>query len=210
MNMVKRENQNKRFFNIVAGVYDRGIVGKWLFGIIEKTIKEVNIDESSKILDVGTGTGNLLAFLEKKNKKLDLYGIDISEKMLSVARKKVRYAHFFKLSVLDINKKFKESSFDYIFVIDAFHHFPEQEEVMHNFHKILKNRGALIITELDFGRVFNYLFHILEPGNQWIYTKRQMRNLFIESMFTIKKQKKIGLFSYITIGTKVKPKRRIK
>src|SRR3989338_6794754 len=101
MNMVKRENQNKRFFNIVAGVYDRGIVGKWLFGI------------------------------------------DISEKMLSVARKKVRYAHFFKLSVLDINKKFKENSFDYIFVIDAFHHFPEQEEVMHNFHKILKNRGAL-------------------------------------------------------------------
>ena len=73
---------------------------------------------------------------------------------------------------------------------------------MKRFRAVLKYKGTLIITELDFGKVFNYLFHVLEPGNNWIYTKKAMKNIFKESGFAIKKQKNIGIFSYVTIGLK--------
>jgi len=209
LQILLKEDQNKKFFDLVARYYDKGIVGNWLFSVIEKTINSVNIKKSSKILDVGTGTGNLIYLLEKQNKKLNLYGIDISKKMLTIARKKVKTAKFIKISVLLLEKEFPSKFFDYIFVIDAFHHFPYQKNVMNNFYNILKINGRLVITELDFGFIFNYFFHIIEPGNEWLYTKKELKNLFLVSGFLIEKQKKIGTFAVMTLGVKYKNSKSI-
>ena len=198
----KQQHQNERVFNFVARRYDRGIIGKWLLSIVKATIDEISLKKNSRILDAGVGTGNLLVLLERTHKNLDLYGVDISEKMLAIARKKIRTAKIMKLSVKNIDKKFKDNFFNYIFVVDAFHHFPDHREVLAAFNHVLKKKGKLIITDFDFGSLFNYIFHMLEPGNSWIYTQKAMRNLFIESGFSVEKQKRIGLFSVVTIGIK--------
>ncbi len=201
--------QNKNLFDFIARYYNKGIIGKWLFSIIKKTINSVKIEYDSKILDVGTGTGNLLYILDKQNKNLKLYGIDISEKMLEIARKNVKNAMFSKLSVLKLEKKFNKEFFDYIFVVDAFHHFPDQKIVINSFYKILKNNGILIITELDFGFVFNYFFHLIEPGNEWLYVKKEIKHLFLEAGFILEKQEKIGLFVVMTIGKKLNENKKL-
>ncbi|MEN9626372.1 MAG: hypothetical protein RL557_700 [archaeon] len=203
----KQEHMNERVFNFVSSRYDTGIMGKWLIKVIQKTVDEADVKRNASVLDAGAGTGNLLQILENRDKQLRLFGLDISSEMLSIARKKVKKARFMKLSVMDVEKKFKKNFFDYIFVVDAFHHFPDHERIMRQFHTLLKNNGQIIITDFDFGSVFNYLFHVIEPGNSWIFTKKAMRNLFIESGFSIEKQKKIGLFSVMTVGIKSRKKK---
>ena len=193
---------NKKFFNIIAPFYDKGLLGKFLFNIIYRTTDEIKIKKNSRVLDAGCGTGNLLYILERKNLNLKLYGIDSSEKMLKIARKKAMTADIRNISVMNLDKKFKKNYFDYIFNVDAFHHFPNREIVMKSFHRILKHNGKLIITDFDFGVVFNFIFSALEPGNTGNYSKEQLRKLFKESGFFVEQQKKIGLFSLMTIGKK--------
>ncbi|MEK6871357.1 MAG: class I SAM-dependent methyltransferase [Nanoarchaeota archaeon] len=205
----KQEHRNESVFNFVAGQYDKGFIGKWLFDVVKATVNEISLKRNSRILDAGTGTGNLLFILEKKNKDLQLYGIDVSNKMLAHARRKLKHAHLMRLSVSDVEKKFKNNFFDYIFVVDAFHHFPEHVSTVHTFYRVLKNNGMLIITDFDFGSLFNYIFHMLEPGNSGIYTKKAMQKLFIQSGFKIKKQKRLGLFSVMTVGIKMPVRRNI-
>ena len=198
-NLVKQHKYyNNEFFAKWAKLYD---LEKYiLFPLRKKAARFLDLKPPKKIVDVATGTGAQAFEFAKIGH--DVIGIDLSPEMLNQAKKKIPHGQFIQLSVLDLDKKFKENYFDYIFVIDAFHHFPEHKKVMKRFRAVLKYKGTLIITELDFGKVFNYLFHVLEPGNNWIYTKKAMKNIFKESGFAIKKQKNIGIFSYVTIGLK--------
>lgn len=202
---INQESKNRDFFNFWAKYYDKEkIFSKLLFNIVKKTVNSVKIKNGSKILDIGCGTGNLLFLLEKQNKELKLYGIDVSEKMLKIAKKKVKGAVLMNISASYIDKKFTREFFDYIFIVDVFHHIPEKEKLMKVFYKILKKNGKLIITDFDFGIILNKIFRFIEPGNTGIYTKKQMRALFTSSRFSFKKQKKFGLFSVMTVGDKIK------
>ena len=86
---MKREEklhaENKIFFDKVSCFYD-SFFGRWQRGVHLKVISKAGIpkNKKSKILDAGCGTGNLLKILEK-NKLLELYGVDLSEKMLNKA-----------------------------------------------------------------------------------------------------------------------------
>ncbi len=199
---------NKRFFDFLAPYYDKGILGKFLSNIIYRTVVSVKIKNNSKILDVGCGTGNLLYVLERK-KSLKLYGIDLSKKMIQIARQKVKTADIREISVTNLDKEFVKNYFNYIFIVDAFHHFPNHKRVMKIFYRILKYGGRIIITDFNFGIILNKIFSALEPGNTGNYTKEQIKKLFKESGFMVEKQKKIGLFSLMTIGLKIKGKQII-
>lgn len=202
MNNICLENQNRKFFNFWSRYYDKGFFSKILLNIIIKTIKSIKIKNNSRVLDVGCGTGSLLYLLENRNLGLELYGMDISEKMLKIAEKKLNKTKLIIASAFDINKKFKENFFDYIFVVDAFHHIPEKEKIMKKFYKILKKNGKLIITDFDFGPLFNFIFYLIEPGNSGVPTKKQILELFRESNFFVEKQKKLNVFSLMTAGIK--------
>jgi len=193
---------NKKFFDFWAPYYDKGIFGRFLFNIIDKTANSVKIKKGSKILNAGCGTGNLLYILEGKNLGLKIYGTDISKKMMRIARKKVKGADIREISVTNLNKEFGENYFDYVFSVDAFHHFPNSKIVMNNFYRILSYNGRLVITDFDFGIILNWIFSVLEPGNTGVYTKEQMKDLFKKSGFIVEKQQKIGLFSLMTMGKK--------
>lgn len=201
MNKSRLEKQNKAFFDKLSQYYDRGIFGRFISNVAVETLKSVRLNKKAVVLDAGCGSGNLLALLEKR-KDLRLYGIDISEGMLEIAREKTRKSKILNLSVLSLSKKFKKEFFDYIFVIDAFHHFPDHKKVLKRFYGLLKRNGRLIVTDVDFGYFFNYFFHLLEPGNVWVYNAKSMKELFEEQGFVVERQKRFGLFFVITVGVK--------
>lgn len=53
-------------------------------------INRVEVIKPKRILDVGCGTGNILMKLAKSN-NIELYGLDISEKMIDVAKQNLDY-----------------------------------------------------------------------------------------------------------------------
>ncbi len=190
--------KNEWFFNAIANFYD-ATIGIWLYKIQIKAIKFTNPKENSKILDVGCGTGGLLEILNSKG-KFELYGIDISEKMLNIAQKKLgKGTHLKIIQAENLNYRRK---FDYIFSTESFHHFTNQEKAIQNMFNALKKKGKLVIVDLDFGKIFNYVFHMIEPGNSKMNSKRDLEKLFKQHNLKNITQKRIGSFAIFTRGEK--------
>lgn len=80
----------------------RGIIGMICCKIMniinhvmyKKTVSLINIPNKANILDIGYGNGYLLKLIDKNNKndKPELYGIDVSEDMKSLALKRNKAA----------------------------------------------------------------------------------------------------------------------
>ena len=110
--------------------------------VLKKFVKD--IPKGTKVLDAGCGTGVPVAkFLSKK---LDVIGIDISSKMIQLARKNVQNAKFKKMSLTNIN--LKSNSFNLICCFFALFHVKKSEipKVIKKFYSLLKKEGLLIIS----------------------------------------------------------------
>ncbi len=108
-------------------------------------IKE-EVKEGDKILDLGCGNGRLYEFL--KEKRIEYTGIDSSEKLLELARKKYGVeAKFIRGDALSL--PFADESFDKIISIAVLHHIPSKElrrKFLSEARRVLKKNGVLIIS----------------------------------------------------------------
>ncbi|MEK6914378.1 MAG: methyltransferase domain-containing protein [Nanoarchaeota archaeon] len=198
----KLEESNLKFFNKIAKIYDRGIFRKIKDYRVKNTLKLADVKANSKILDIGCGTGNLLYDLSK-DESLKLYGIDLSKNMLKIAREKLRNNAVLKLgNVKNVLLKYKKNYFDYIFIEDTFHHLPNQEKLIDKIKILLNKNGKLIISDLSFSKIGNFIFHNLEPGNSETYTLKEYKELFEEKKFKNIKQRRFGIISVYTEGVK--------
>ena len=94
------------------------IPGRWK-GVAEKLIENYNLDNNSKILDVGCGKGFLLYEIKKILKDIKITGIDISKYAKKNAKAEIKKF----VSLHDIRKKLKFTSanFDLVISINTLH-----------------------------------------------------------------------------------------
>ncbi len=103
------------------------------------------LEENTRILDVGCDDGTLMEFL-KKNKNVDIRGIEISKKKVQVCISK-------GLTVLEGNaefdlKQFPENSFDYVILGQTLQAFVNPEIVI---KELLRVGKKAIVTIPNFG-----------------------------------------------------------
>ena len=103
----------KDTFNSIATVYDKindiislGRHKDW------KSFFISNADFDGKILDIATGTGDIISSIKKIYPNTDCYGIDPSKNMLSIARQKNIGINFIEAYSEEL--PFPENSFDFI------------------------------------------------------------------------------------------------
>lgn len=110
--------------------------------VLNKIINK--LPKNSKVLDAGCGAGIPVSkFLSKKFKVI---GIDISSRMLKLAKKNVPNAKFKKISLTKI--KFRPQTFDLICSFFSLFHVKKEKipTVLKNFYKSLRNNGYLIVA----------------------------------------------------------------
>ena len=101
--------------------------------------------DGDRVLDLGCGNGRLLLVLREK--KIDYIGVDISEKLIKIAKKNFPDKKFQLVSPL--NFPFPENYFDKVFCIRVLPHIPSQElrlSFLKKIFKILKPQGILILS----------------------------------------------------------------
>jgi len=104
-----------------------------------------DLKEGEKVLDLGCGNGRWYKVF--KEKKVDYFGVDNSEKLIEIAKENFPDAKFFVGDAL--NLPFQDDFFDKVYSIALLHHIPSEDfriKVLKEAKRILKPGGILILT----------------------------------------------------------------
>ena len=118
-----------------------------------KAVKMIKNFKTEKILDIATGTGDLAILLTKKLSPKKLIGIDLSEQMLEIGRKKVAQAGLDNIITLEqadcMNLPFENNTFDCITVAYGVRNFEHLEQGYREMNRVIKPGGVLCVIELS-------------------------------------------------------------
>lgn len=145
-------------FDKWAASYDRSWLSEMVFrpsirACQEEIIRwqQQRVAAEYRLLDVGCGTGNLLATLAAFGDADELVGLDYSEEMVRLATDKLAaLEQGERLRVVHGDAEhipYADASFDIITCCNSFHHYPHQPEVIREFHRVLRPGGRLILID---------------------------------------------------------------
>ena len=103
-----------------------------------------SVGKGAKVLDLGCASGYQSKLL--KSQGLDVVGLDLSPKMIAIAKKRVTSAEFV---VSDMTKmEFAMGSFDGVYARASLLHIPKRlvAKVLRSIHKILKSNGIFYLA----------------------------------------------------------------
>lgn len=105
--------------------------------------------EGEKILDSGCASGRFFGVL--KSKKVHYFGVDLSDKLIDIAKDKYPEADFRVADAL--NLPFPDDFFDKVYSISVLHNIPSKElqlQYLKEAKRALKPGGTLILRVWDF------------------------------------------------------------
>ncbi|GAC1661149.1 MAG: hypothetical protein PVS2B1_18840 [Candidatus Dormibacteraceae bacterium] len=106
----------------------------------ERLIGHLPLIGSSHIIDVGTGAGALLAGIQRAAPNANILGVDRSEGMLRLARKR----HSGPLALMDVqNLALSDNRFDAAVVAFVLFHLPHPERCLNEVRRVLKPGGTV-------------------------------------------------------------------
>jgi demethylmenaquinone methyltransferase / 2-methoxy-6-polyprenyl-1,4-benzoquinol methylase len=155
-----KKEQITEMFNNIASCYDR--LNRVLSGGIDinwrkKAISQLKKDRPKKILDVATGTGDMAIIAYRLLKPEKIIGIDISDQMLELGRKKVekeRLTAFIQLQTGDSETiNFADNAFDAVMVAFGVRNFENLENGLKEMLRVLKPGGKLVVLEFSRPRI---------------------------------------------------------
>jgi len=163
------------FFNENAGK-DYGNSTKLDFPILRVS----NIKENETILDIGCGEGRFLNRISEKHKNITLYGLDISEEMIKIARNQnVKNTNY--IIGESENIPLPSNSVNSIFCLNSFHHFPNPTESFIEMKRLLKTQGEIIIGDIWVFPVVREFINAYLPfsksGDVRMYSKRDLKKI---------------------------------
>lgn len=172
-------------------------------------VKLLNPKPNSSLLDVGCGSGILIEKLLSLNKNLKLYGLDITPKMVDVAKKKFRNDPNVEITLGSaIKMPHKDNLFDYVTCASSFHHHPDPFHSVKEMVRVLKPGGKLLILDMCIEGFLRKLFFKIEnvyhnEGKVFRLTNKEMYDLYKKVGLTQIKQSTFLYFTLITEGVKV-------
>ena len=170
--MVER-HYSETLYSKIADTYDatrwQG-KGKFIDALQKKLLyrilEEENIAVGNSILDIGAGTGRFVLPLREAG--YAMYGIDISERMIKIAKSKAKGETF---NLITANAKaipFKNSTFNCVISYRTLIHIPAYKGVFMEISRVLKPGGIAILE-------FNNKFSISTLGKAYRGLRRILK-----------------------------------
>jgi ubiquinone/menaquinone biosynthesis C-methylase UbiE len=107
-----------------------------------------------KVLDVGTGPGTLVREIALRLPGLQVYGIDLSEDMIGLARTHARREHLeerVQFASGDVaHLPYPDQSFDVVVSTISMHHWAELEQPLRELYRVLRPGGQVWIYDFRF------------------------------------------------------------
>lgn len=156
-----KEKINDAFWNEYFRSYDILNMVNAYRNLLETVASKIDIRAGDKVLDAGTGTGNLAVLLAREGARV--YGIDSSSHGLKIFQEKIPQG---KTILHDLGEPIPiaDSYFDHICCVNtlfALDH-SKREAICKEFYRIMKPGGTIVMTNLLVGYkpVLIYAHHI--------------------------------------------------
>ncbi|BAZ23645.1 hypothetical protein NIES4073_45340 [Kalymmatonema gypsitolerans NIES-4073] len=183
------ETTVRKQYDQLAAVYDvrwRSYIANTLSFL--KTWAEISPLDT--VLDVACGTGEFERLLLTEYSSQQIVAIDISEKMLAIAR--LKCSAYPQVSFQTANASalpFDNNSFDVIVSANSFHYFDDPLAALKEMRRVLKPDGKVII--LDWCRdyltckICDTILKIFDPAHKQCYTQDEFHRLLEDTNFAV-------------------------
>ena len=217
--------QTREMFTSIAPRYD--FLNRLLSVGQDKYWRQRAIDlldpmEHARILDVATGTGDMVIEVAKRNLSVQIFGIDFSQRMLDLGRIKIARNGYNQAVSLQIGSgeclPFADESFDGVICAFGIRNFADVQLGLREFFRVLKPGGRVVVLEFSIPQnqflktAYEWYFNLILPkigniisghSNAYSYLPESVANFPSQKKF-IKWIEKIGFkkvsFSELTFG----------
>lgn len=171
MTVFKTSENIQKLFNAVASKYDfmNNIISLGLHKVVKKECAaELDIKAHDRVLDACCGTGDFAYFIKQKEPMAFVSGVDFSQNMLNIAKKRMLDTDFQLMDVT--NLAFEDNTFDFVTMGFGLRNIANPEKALFEVYRVLKPGGKFL--QLDFGckNIFNKFFDFLTPLVAGIFT----------------------------------------
>ncbi len=217
--------QTREMFTSIAPRYD--FLNRLLSVGQDKYWRQRAIDlldpmENERILDVATGTGDMVIEVAKRNLSVRIFGIDFSQRMLDLGRIKIARNGYNQAVSLQIGSgeclPFADESFDGVICAFGIRNFADVQLGLREFFRVLKPGGRVVVLEFSIPQnqflktAYEWYFNLILPkigniisghSNAYSYLPESVAN-FPSQKKIIKLIEKVGFkkvsFSELTFG----------
>ena len=134
--------------------------------------------KEEKLLDLGSGPGELIYEIKSKYPDLQITGLDFSEGMIEVSKAKNPQVKHLVLNVNDLHKV--EEKYDLIISSHSIPYYKHPREVMANLHRLLEDKGQVHIAFASANSLYDkFILSLvkLTTGSATYYSDKRFRQI---------------------------------
>jgi ubiquinone/menaquinone biosynthesis C-methylase UbiE len=181
-------------FDTWSHFYDLALVQRAVYRAPQDAvIAELAAGSCRRVLDVGCGTGQLVARLRQALPRTSVVGCDFSTGMLGRARARNRGETFVCGDAGRL--PFQSGAFDAVVSTEAFHWFPDQHAALREFRRVLRPGGRLLLVLVNprfavTGRAMHLASRVVGEPFYWP-TAAEMRQRVDDAGFHVERQVRV-------------------
>ena len=145
-------------------------------------------DESSRVLDVGTGRGRFAIHMAEKGCRV--VAVDINSEMLAFAREAALERNvderidFYASNAEDLSR-FDEEGFDVLLCMELFDHLPDLGKALGQMRQRLRPEGSFVFTYVPSESLYGFLGNVY----RWLQRKFRTQSVMISRTYSLSEVK---------------------
>ena len=200
--------RSRAAFDAQAATYDDGMEGDHARRLYQHVVGEVTCAvvgmPAPRVLDLGCGTGALAARLLDAIPGCSLTGVDLSPRMVEVAR--ARLTGRAEVLLGDAERlPFHDDAFDVVVCNDSFHHYPDPERATFQAWRVLAAGGALVLGDVWQPAPARALMNVWMPrsreGDVRIYSEAELCDV-LGTWFNQVSWRRVGVTACVAVARK--------
>lgn len=176
----RAKEHSRKMFNRIASRYESTMAGRHSDEMKKAALRCLDHNVHGSVLDVGCGPGLLLRTLAAHYLHLKLAGLELASEMIKVAQGRLGDRADIRLGESE-SLSWPDASFDYLFCVDSFRHYPDGEKVLREFRRMLTSDGRLLLADptapFPLRTILNSIIRLMRMGDVQIYDRRTITAL---------------------------------